>query len=266
MLDSQRGRLRFPLAMFTVLACIFGWIFFIARAVGVRSEPNQLPLGPIVAAAIVAAALGRVHLRAWGRRLVTVRTSPGWYLLAFLAPVAIMAVAVLVNSTFGAPLPTRAQLGGWPALLPTFLAFFVFIGIGEEAGWTAFAAPMVLERHRLIKAWLILATIRTVWHIPLMLSGELDPIVGIIGNFAFQFLVLWLWRRTGIWWLAAIWHATLNIVGSQFLFRMVEGADQVRLGVLMVAGYVVLGLAVWIYDLRRLESGPASDVPVIQRG
>ena len=203
-----------------------------------------------MAAALVAAALGRAHLRAWGRRLITVRTSPGWYLLAFLAPVAIMAVAVLVNAMFGAPLPTAAQLSRWTALVPTFLAFFVFIGIGEEAGWTAFAAPLVLERHRFITAWLILAAIRTAWHIPLMLSGELDPVVGIAGNFAFQFLVLWLWRRTGVWWLAAIWHTTLNIVGGQFLFRMVEGRDQVRLGVLMVAGYSVLALAVWILDRR----------------
>jgi membrane protease YdiL (CAAX protease family) len=176
-----------------------------------------------------------------------------------------MAVAVLVNSRFGAPLPTRAQLVGWPALLPTFLAFFVFIGIGEEAGWTAFAAPLVLERHRLIAAWLILGSIRTAWHIPLMLSGELDPIVGIIGNFAFQFLVLWLWRRTGVWWLAAIWHATstswADSFSSGWLKAPIRSARRSHGRWLRGAGS-----AVWIYDLRRRESAPASDVPVIQRG
>ena len=74
-------------------------------------------------------------------------------------------------------------------------------------------------------------------------------------------------RSRGVWWLAAIWHTTLNIVGGQFLFRMVEGRDQVRLGVLMVAGYAGLALAVWILDRRRLmESsaggGAVAEVPV----
>lgn len=62
-----------------------------------------------------------------------------------------------------------------------------------------------------------------------MLQGDLDPTIGIVGNFAFQFLVLWLYRRTGVWFPAAIWHATLNTVGGEFLFPMVDGADQDRL-------------------------------------
>lgn len=267
MTDAQRVMLRFPLALFVVLACAFGWIFILAQSLGADIEAGQLPLGPLLAAAIVSAALGRARLREWGRRLITVRTAAGWYLFAFLAPVALLVAAVLANSAFGAPLPTRAQLGGWTEMAPTFLVFLILIGGGEEAGWTAFAAPLLRERHRVVQAWLILASMRTVWHIPLMLQGDLDPMMGIAGNFAFQFLVLWLFCRTGVWFLAAIWHATLNTVGGEFLFGMVDGADQDRLGVLMVAGYVMLCLAVWVVDRRRLaEPSPGLSATPLSPG
>lgn len=241
---------RTALLLFMVLACLFGWVFFLAHALGAAINAGLLPLGPLIAAAIAAAAMGRNHLKAWGRRLITGRTSARRYLLAFLAPVVILVIAVLVNSLFGAPLPTMEQLGGLPSLIPTFLVFFIAIGIGEEAGWTAFAAPLLLDRHRFLRAWLILAMMRTAWHIPLMLKGDLDLTTGVVGNFAFQFLVLSLLRRTGVWVLAAVWHTTLNTLGGEFLFGMVSGADQDRLGLLMVAGYMTLAVTVWVVDRR----------------
>jgi membrane protease YdiL (CAAX protease family) len=223
-------------------------MFIIAAALRGGDASGQFPLGPIIAAAIVAAGLGRAGLRQWGRRLATLRAAPRWYLVAFLAPVAILVAAVLANSAFGAPLPTADQLAGWTALGPTFVGMLIGIGIGEEAGWTAFAAPILLERHGLIKAWLVLAAIRTIWHLPLLIQGDLSLTLGIGGNFAFQFLVLWLFQRTDVWFLAAIWHAVLNTVGGNFVFRMVDGPDQARLGTLMVAGYWLLVIAVLALD------------------
>ena len=61
-----------------------------------------MPLGPIIAAAIVVTCMGRARLKEWLRQLVTFRTSLGWYGLAIVAPVAIIVIAVLVNSAFGA--------------------------------------------------------------------------------------------------------------------------------------------------------------------
>lgn len=242
------------LIVFTLLACLIGWVFIFAKAAGADIDPGLLPLGPGVAALIVSAILGRAHLKAWGRRLITLRAAPGWYVVAILAPVAILVLAVIVNAAFGAPLPTRDQLAGWTALLPVFVSILIFIGIGEEIGWTAFAAPL-LAGHSLVRAWLVLAAMRTVWHIPLMLQGDLDLVHGLAGNFAFQFLVLWLFRRTEVWLLAGLWHATLNTVGGQWLFRMVSGADQERLGLLMVSGYVILALVVGLRE-RVLRTDP----------
>ncbi len=128
------------------------------------------------------------------------------------------------------------------------------VGIGEEAGWTAFAAPLVLRRHKFINAWLILAAIRVFWHLPLMMTGQLPWTMGIGGNIAFQFLMLWLFRRSsGVWLLAAIWHAMLNATSGGFFFQMVQGPDQARLVLLFTAAYVLVAAAVYLFDHSNLD-------------
>jgi membrane protease YdiL (CAAX protease family) len=243
----------YPLVFFTLLACIFGWILFIAAGLGAGVPPDNMPLGPIVAAAIVAAGAGRAGLSEWGRRLRTFRASPGWYALAIAAPVAIIIASVLANRAFGAPLPTPSQLAGWIGLPVVFLLFLVLVGIGEEAGWTAFAAPRLLARHTFVMAWVILSAIRIFWHLPLMLTGELPWVLGLAGNAGFQFLLLWIFVRSGgVWFLAALWHAAQNTAGGGFFFQMVQGADRARLGVLMSAAYVLVAAGVFLADRRRL--------------
>ena len=103
----------------------------------------------------------------------------------------------------------------------------VMVGIGEEAGWTAFAAPLLLRRHGIFGAWVVLSVVRILWHLPLMLNGEMPWAMGIVGNAAFQMIVLQLYVASGgRWSLAAVWHATLNAFGGMFLFTMVSGADR----------------------------------------
>src|SRR5437588_2344206 len=153
-----------PLTFFVILACLLGWIPYIASALGVvditatvgdNGSPANWTLGPLLAAAIVSAFLGRAGLINGWRRLTTLRAAPGWYILALVAPVVIVSTAVLANSALGAPLPTAAQLSKWTALPGLFVGYLIVVGIGEEAGWTAFAAPLVLRRHTFITAWLI---------------------------------------------------------------------------------------------------------------
>jgi membrane protease YdiL (CAAX protease family) len=241
--------------LFFVLACAFGWVFYLLHAVGVDpTEPSNLPLGPLLAAAVTAAVVGRTELRKWWRQLLTLRARTGWYVLAFVAPVVIIVLAVLANYALGAPLPTSSQLATWPELPISFLFILIFIGIGEEAGWMAFAAPRLLDRYSLMTAWVILTTGRFVWHLPLVFSGELSWTLVIIGQSAFQFLVLWLFYRTDVWLLAAIWHTVLNTVGGGYFFQMVDGANQARLGVLMSLGYALAAGAVYLALRRRTKS------------
>ena len=74
---TQKTR-AFPMLLFAVLACILGWAQFIASALGARIAPENLPIGPLVAAVITAVILGRSELKAWWRQLLNFRASVGW--------------------------------------------------------------------------------------------------------------------------------------------------------------------------------------------
>jgi len=258
---------KYPIVFFTILACLFGWSLFIAYAFGAELTPDGMPLGPVIAAFIVAACLGRTEFKEWGRRLFTFRTGIGWYALAIAAPIIIITVVALVNYALGATPPTASQLAIWTDLPGMFIIFLIMVGIGEEAGWTAFAAPMLLRRNSFMNTWLILSAIRVLWHIPLMLSGDLPWVLGIGGNIAFQFLVLWIFQRSNQrWFLAALWHTTLNTFGGKFFFQLVDGMDEAYLAILMTTGYVVVALIVYFLDRNRLSlsSRTVLTTPVIR--
>jgi membrane protease YdiL (CAAX protease family) len=169
---------------------------------------------------------------------------------------------VIVNHAFGGPLPSGRQLAGWKALPAEFLGVFLLIGIGEEAGWTAFAAPRLIATHPFARAWLLLGGLRVLWHLPLMLSGDLPWTLGVGGNLAFQFVLLSLFRRSGGAWVpAALWHTMLNATGGAFFFQMVEGADRERLGVLFTAAYVTVAVVLASVESRRATSSAGATPP-----
>ncbi|NEY37241.1 hypothetical protein GTU99_34930 [Streptomyces sp. PRKS01-65] len=67
--------------------------------------------------------------------------------------------------------------------------------------------------------------------------------MGIVGNAAFQMILLQLYVASGgRWSLAAVWHATLNAFGGAFFFTMVSGADRERLGLLLAGAYAILAV------------------------
>lgn len=233
----------YPITSFAVLACAFGWMVYALAAVGMGTNPENMPLGPVMAAAVVTACQGREHLREWGRRLRSWSANPWLYAVAIGAPVLIHVSIVGINHLFGAPLPTSAQLADWPQIPVVFLAMLVLVGLGEEAGWTAFAAPILLKRHGLWGAWAVLAFLRIFWHLPLLIAGDMPWMVWLVGNGAFQLIVLQLMRKSdGAWSLAAVWHATLNAFGGAFFFTMVTGADKERLGTLLSLAYALVAL------------------------
>jgi hypothetical protein len=254
---------RRPMLSFAALACLFGWSVYIAAAFGLGENPENTPLGPVVAALVVLGCQGRPALAAWWEQIRTWRAAPGWYAVAILVPALVSVVNVSINHGLGAPLPTPDQLSAWPEVPLTFLTMLVLVGLGEEGGWTAFAAPVLLRRHGLLGAWVILAALRIFWHLPLMIGGQLPWTVGIVGNAGFQLVVLVIMSASGgRWSLAAVWHATVNAFGAGFFFSMVTGADKDRLGLLLSAAYAVLAVAALVlFRLRTSTRDTADDVP-----
>ena len=100
----------YPIVAFAFLACLLGWVQFIAYVSGASIIPEGMPLGPIIAAAIVAACLGRSAFKEWLRRLITFRTGIGWYALAVVAPIVIITVVALGNYSLGAARPIPPNL------------------------------------------------------------------------------------------------------------------------------------------------------------
>jgi hypothetical protein len=254
-----------PFAVFAVLACLIGWAQYLLSAVGVGSAPAQIPLGPFVAAVIVTSIRGRDVRRSWWHTIRKVSIARRWLAVVTLAPIVVHVGIVLVNRGFGAPLPTSNQLAEWPNIPIVFVVMLVLVGLGEEAGWTAFAGPLLLEKHGLMKSWLLLGAVRTFWHLPLMLTGDMPWFMGIAGNLGFQLLILVVMERSrGNWSQAAVWHATLNAFGGAFFFGMVTGADKLRLGVLLGVTYSALGAlaAGWHFSserrIRRMADGDSS--------
>ncbi len=248
---------RHPFAAFTVLACLLGWAQYLLSALGIGSAPEQIPIAPFAAAAIVTSIQGRACRQAWWRRIRRVGIAPRWLAVVALAPIVVHVTIVLVNHAFGAPLPTSAQLADWPTVPVVFVAMLVLVGLGEEAGWTAFAGPLLLAEHGLLTTWLMLGLARTCWHLPLMLTGEMPWFMGIAGNLGFQLLVLIVMQRSkGNWSQAAVWHAMLNAFGGAFFFGMVAGDDKLRLGVLLGVAYATLGAGaagVHAWSARRIR-------------
>ncbi|CUR56181.1 membrane hypothetical protein [metagenome] len=259
---------RYPLLAFVALACLFGWSIWIWNLLRGAGGGGNLPLGPIVATLIVVSCQGRDELRAWARQLRTWRAPLGWYLLALLAPIGLHMLIVAANHGFGAPLPTAEQLSVWWQVPVMFLVLLILIGVGEEAGWTAFAAPILLRRHGLLVAWLLASAMRILWHLPVMLSGDLPWLLGTVGNAAFTMLTLQLLVGSGgRWVLAALWHAMLNATGSAFFFTMVSGPDRDRLSLLLTVVYCVVAVIACVLGRRirpavgsrRTDEGGAHD-------
>lgn len=242
---------RYPMLSFVALACFFGWLPYTLSMLGLDENPENNPLGPVVAALVVLVCQGRPSLAVWWKRLRSWRTAPGWYAVAILIPALVHVVNVLMNHGLGAPLPTGEQLSAWPEIPVTFLAMLVLVGLGEEGAWSAFAAPVLLRRHGLLGAWAILSAVRIFWHLPLMIGGQLPWSIGIVGNAGFQLIVLAMMSAGGTWSLAAVWHATLNAFGGAFFFTMVTGEDKARLGFLLAAAYAVLAMCAYVWGRQR---------------
>lgn len=253
----------YPLVVFVLLACLFGWAIWIGVFLSGGTGGGNLPLGPIMATLIVVSCQGREELRSWARRVRSWRAPPRWYLLAVLAPIALHVLIVVANHWLGASLPTSDQLAGWAQVPATFVVVLVLIGIGEEAGWTAFAAPILLRRHSMLVAWVLASAMRILWHLPLMISGDLPWVLGIVGNAAFTMVTLQvLVASGGRWSLVAVWHAMLNAAGGSFFFTMVTGHDEARLNLLLAGVYAVVAVIAYVSGRRHHSPHDPSPLPL----
>ena len=241
---------RRQLTWFFSLAYLLSWYpWIIALARGKTSGPN--PLGPLVAALVVAGIVGGwPAVRELLGRIVRVRFGLQWYAVVFGLPILICAAAIAIMAGFGTatPFPTSDALRELP---DRFIFIFLFIGLGEEPGWRGFALPRLQKQFTALAASLVLAPLWAIWHLPL-LGNEFSPpiipafLISLLGGTLVQ---TWIFNRTrGSVFAQMLFHATVNTVGAGLIFPLFKGPALVPFWYVYAMLWLVTGFAV---SLRR---------------
>lgn len=216
---------RNPFALFVLLAYLISW------SIVLPTGGLLLSWGPMLGALIVVGLTqGKSGVKAWLSQVTQRSAGLGWYLLAVAIPLGITFTTVALNILLGARISPRfdlnAALRGVPLLL-------VVGGQWEEPGWTGYALPKMLKRFNkvpcgVLVAALVVASVRTAWHLPLMLYGHIYW-SDILLTFAFQIVATWLFKssRNGVL-VVMLWHLMNNIVSGQIAMQFFAGTDWVR--------------------------------------
>jgi membrane protease YdiL (CAAX protease family) len=181
------------------------------------------------------------------RRMVRWRVGLKWYAVALLLPVAITLAAAVFNVLLGARAPSSVELGGWTSLFSTFLLLLLVPGIGgawEEPGWRGYALPRLQVGRSALFASLILWVGIVIWHLPLMIVGEVhwSDIMFLLG-----FVIVFNWvfnNANGSVLILMLMHAMNNTISGSFFSPMVSGVDSVRQAWLFAALWCAVAIVV----------------------
>ncbi len=205
---------------------------------------------------------GRAGIVALRRRVVLVRASLAWYLLAVIAvPVCAFALATIV---YGPPQRTPMEL--LSALLNGLIVQsaigLVTINLWEETAWMGFVQARLQARHGIWVGVILTAGLFTLQHVPLFLDNGpavfiILPIFFLVA-IPFRALTAWMYNRTGSLFLVGLLHAVSDGTGSGgfdagFLPRLYDSGDVALFANLAV---VPLGLLVIAATRMRLGAPP----------
>jgi uncharacterized protein len=200
-------------------------------------EPTNFPLGPLIAAPIVIwLTAGREGLMRWLRRLAIFR-APVWvYAVSFFVPLGIAALCNIFAIASGAKLST----------VPTFsfgdLLFFVGIvllmgPLPEEVTFRGHGQHELQEEMSPLMAALWIGLGVLVWHLPLLLWGEL-PWQIAIAIIAVSIVYAWLYNAGGSVWPLVILHFVVNYFGAGFFQEMLMPDSRVYYATFLMIFYV----------------------------
>jgi hypothetical protein len=218
-MDALRNTVtKYPLTSFVASAYALSWwsVPFTDGAI--------LPHGPFIAALLVLALTrGRAGIRELFRRMTSWQGGWIWLLIAPGLVLLYLLLAFSLNLALGGTVSDTDHLGSIGA---TILTLILLGGWWEEPGWTGFG---------LLQASLIMGLIRAGWHLPLVISGAIPWFDALLFSSAFQFLITWLFNRTGgSVLIPMLFHLTSNVVGGAVVVPLFSGTDQDRFYILFV--------------------------------
>ncbi len=246
---------RHPLIWFAVLSLLLSWWAWPLYGLGLLPIPVA-PFGPFLAAlTVLTVTEGKSGVIGLFRRMGRWRVNVIWYLIALATPVVLSAVAVLVNIALGAEVqPSMADIDGLD-VLTTFAMFVLIPGFGgawEEPGWRGYAVPRLQSGRTALRAAVILGVLIAVWHLPLILVGQVSwtDMIQIMGA---VIIFNWLFNNArGSVLIIMLAHAVNNTVWSTLTSKVVAEPDFARQAVLQAAVWCVTA-AIFV-----LVAGPAN--------
>jgi membrane protease YdiL (CAAX protease family) len=241
---------RHPLITFFLLAYALSWWPWILYAFDLLPQPI-VGFGPFLAAVLMLAITsGKTSIVRLLRRMVQWRVGLRWYAVALLLPMAITLAAAAFNVLLGAQAPSAADVGGWTGLFSTFAILLLVPGLGgawEEPGWRGYALPRLQARRSALIASLILWVGVAVWHLPLMIVGEVHW-SDIVFLFGFVIVFNWVFNNTnGSVLILMLMHAMNNTISGSFISPMFSGADSVRQAWLFAALWCAVAIVVVVW-------------------
>jgi membrane protease YdiL (CAAX protease family) len=182
------------LTTFFVLAFVLAWWSWPLYEWDIWPRQQFQAIGALIAALVVIAlAEGRAGFLDLGKRMIRWRVPWYYYAFALLLPLAVRAVATLVND---APSPDWVNLS-WTSFGLWFLVRLINPMDGpmaEEPAWRGFAVPRLQAQRSPLASAAILGVLVALWHLPLI--GDTGWI-GIVTTFVITFVYVWLFNRTG---------------------------------------------------------------------
>ncbi len=182
------------------------------------------PFGPLLAAPIVIAFTeGRAGLVRWLRRIMRFSAPARVYAVAFLVPLAIIVVSVLLAKAVGvstAALPAR-EAGEWLILIPIIL---ILGPAPEEPAFRGFGQHELQATMSPLAAGLWIGLGVLVWHLPLLVLGEIPPPL-VVTLIAVSVIYAWLYVAGGSIWPLVTLHFVQNYFGAEYLGTIFADAD-----------------------------------------
>lgn len=224
------------LAWFFVLSFALAWAFWIPMSLGAQNviEFPRLPfvvgwlagLSPtVVALWLVARAQGGAGLGGYLRDKLSARVPLRTWVVALLLPLALVALSMLLQKAL-----TGAEIklpGLNPGMLAGSLGMMLFLALGEELGWRAYALPSLLQRLGFVGSSLLLGAVWGAWHLPRFWLYQPPPPMAVLAfllqitaaSFLFNWLVV---ESKGSVVPAVLYHAVFNVTATLFPTIAVE--------------------------------------------
>ena len=225
--SALQAKTRSKLAIFVFFALAFVWAWgvgFAATQVKAYSPVLNVALmilagfGPSLASIVVVAIFSSpAGLRDWARRCLNWRVGWRWFVLAFLAPPALMVCALGLHAVFGGELPALPALGHIPLAIANFgLVLLIGGPLGEEFGWRGYLMPAITAKLNWRAASLLIGVVWGGWHLPLFYmadtaQSQMAMPIFMLNILAGSVVFGWLYERTlGSVLPALVLHTSLN--------------------------------------------------------